>query len=130
MTAQTMQIVIDIVDTIINEMRPLYQADDDSSSLLMLRVHELSWGDGSSPRVVGLQYAKDKVATTTSLRKLGAGGFHIAIDDLASLATGQAAKADPPPTRLSVQCLGRHNGHRLHPPCLPTSQFLSMDTAN
>ena len=41
-TAQTMQIAIDIVDTITTEMRLFHQADDDASTLLMRRVHELS----------------------------------------------------------------------------------------
>ena len=91
-TAQTMQIAIDIVDTITTEMRLFHQADDDASTLLMRRVHELSWGDGSSPRPVGWQYAKDEVATTTSLRKLGAGGFHIAAATLEELGFGTVCK--------------------------------------
>ena len=50
------------------------------------------WGDGSSPRAVGWQYAKDKVATTTSLRGLGAGGFHIAAATLEELGFGTVCK--------------------------------------
>ena len=91
-TAQTMQIAIDIVDTITTEMRLFHQADDDASTLLMRRVHQLSWGDGSSPMAVGWQYAKDEVATTSSLRKLGAPGFHVAIADLAELGFGTVCK--------------------------------------
>ena len=91
-TAQTMQIAIDIVDTITTEMRLFHQADDDASTLLMRRVHQLSWGDGSSPRAVGWQYAKEKVATTASLRGLGAGGFHIATTTLEELGFGTVCK--------------------------------------
>ena len=81
-----------IVDTITTEMRLFHQADDDASTLLMRRVHKLSWGDGSSPTAVGWQYAKDEVATTTSLRKLGAGGFHIAAATLEELGFGTVCK--------------------------------------
>ena len=91
-TAQTMQIAIDIVDTITTEMRLFHQADDDASTLLMRRVHQLSWGDGSSPRAVGWQYARKEAATTNALRELGAGGFHVAIADLAELGFGTVSK--------------------------------------
>ena len=91
-TAQTMQIAIDIVDTITTEMRLFHQADDDASTLLMRRVHQLSWGDGSSPRAVGWQYARKEAATTNALRELGAKGFHIAIADLAELGFGSVSQ--------------------------------------
>ncbi|QNI97565.1 hypothetical protein [Synechococcus sp. RS9902] len=91
-TAQTMQIAIDIVDTITTEMRLFHQADDDASTLLMRRVHQLSWGDGASPRAVGWQYAKKEAATTNALRELGAKGFHIAIADLAELGFGTVSQ--------------------------------------
>jgi hypothetical protein len=91
-TAQTMQIAIDIVDTITTEMRLFHQADDDASTLLMRRVHQLSWGDGSSPRTVGWQYAKKEAATTNALRELGSKGFHIAIADLAELGFGSVSQ--------------------------------------
>jgi hypothetical protein len=91
-TAKTMQIAIDIVDTITTEMRLFHQADDDASTLLMRRVHQLSWGDGSSPRTVGWQYAKKEAATTNALRELGSKGFHIAIADLAELGFGSVSQ--------------------------------------
>ena len=91
-TAQMMQIAIDIVVTITTEMRLFHHADDDASTLLMRRVHELSWGDGSSPRPVGWQYAKKEAATTNSLRDLGTSGFHIAITDLAELGFGNVSQ--------------------------------------
>ena len=78
-TAQTMQIAIDIVDTITTEMRLFHQADDDASTLLMRRVHQLSWGDGSAPRTVGWQSARREAATTNALRELGAKGFHLSL---------------------------------------------------
>lgn len=91
-TAQTMQIAIDIVDTITTEMRVFHQADDDASTLLMRRVHQLSWGDGSSPKPVSWQTAKRLAATTKSLRDLGAGGFFNAIADCAELGFGTVSK--------------------------------------
>ena len=58
----------------------------------MRRVHQLSWGDGSSPRTVGWQYAKREAVATKSLRHLGASGFHVAIANLAELGFGTVSQ--------------------------------------